>query len=356
MLGLLLVSLALDRYVDGLGDPLAVVVIAIGGVPLVRDTIAAVRQRRYALDYLALLAIAAASAATEFQVGAVIALMLASGHALEDYGVRRARRSLSLLADRIPSPALVQGEGQTALPRAVDDIRTGATVLVRHGEVLPLDGTLLSPRAVVDESSSTGEPYLLDKVQGDEVRSGTVNQGPPLLLVVTREARDSTYRQILALVEAAQDSGAPMVRLADRYSLVFSSVAIALAGGAWCFSGSLDRAGRTGRRHTLPAHPRRPHCVNGRREPRGAPQDHRQTHGSPGGTRACVLAHPGQNRHHHCGSARTGADRSRKDNRGAGRDRGAYPCSGGGAALTAPYRQSPGRGRSDARSCGPPGG
>jgi heavy metal translocating P-type ATPase len=242
MLGLLLVSLALDWYVDGLGDPLAVVVIGIGIIPLLRDTIAAIKQRRYALDYLALLAIGAAIAALEFQVGAVIALMLASGQALEDYGVRRARSSLSLLADRIPRAALVQHSDQTTSPMTVDEIEIGATVLVRHGEVLPLDGTLLTAQAEVDESSLTGEPYLLTKVSGDEVRSGTVNQGPPLLLQVTREARDSTYRQILALVEAAQDGGAPMVRLADRYSLVFSTIAVVLAGGAWWFSGSLERA------------------------------------------------------------------------------------------------------------------
>jgi heavy metal translocating P-type ATPase len=108
--------------------------------------------------------------------------------------------------------------------------------------VLPLDGELLSERALVDESSLTGEPYLLEKVRGDEVRSGTVNQGPPLKLRVRREARDSTYRQILGLVEAAQEGSAPMARLADRYSLVFSVMAIGLASAAWWFSGSLDRA------------------------------------------------------------------------------------------------------------------
>jgi heavy metal translocating P-type ATPase len=238
----LLVSLALDAYRDGLGDPLALVIIVVGAAPLIRDTITALREHRYALDYLALLAIAAAVAALELQVGAVIALMLASGQALEDYGVRRARTSLSLLADRIPRTALVLREGEAATPTAVEDIAVGSEVLVRHGEVLPLDGELLSDRALVDESSLTGEPYLLDKVRGDHVRSGTVNQGPPLRLRVLREARDSTYRQILELVESAQESSAPMARLADRYSLVFSAVAIALASGAWWYSGSLERA------------------------------------------------------------------------------------------------------------------
>ena len=242
MLGLLLVSLALDAYAPNLGDSLAVIVIVLGATPLVRESIRALRERRYALDYLALLAIAAAIAAVEFQVGAVIALMLASGQALEEYGVRRARRSLSLLADRIPRIALVVADGEEPRALPVDEITIGSVVLVRHGEVLPLDGDLLSDRALVDESSLTGEPYLLDKVRGDEVRSGTVNQGPPLELCVRREARDSTYRQILGLVEAAQEDSAPMARLADRYSLVFSVVAIALASAAWWYSGSLDRA------------------------------------------------------------------------------------------------------------------
>src|SRR5918912_3474060 len=196
MLGLLPISLALDAYADGLGDPIALVVIGVGAAPLARDTLLALRQRRYALDYLALLAIAAAIAAVEFRGGAVVALMLAGGQALEDYGVRRARSSLSLLADRIPRVALVLGPDEASTPLPVDEITAGSVVLVRHGEVLPLDGELLSERALVDESSLTGEPYLLAKVRGDEVRSGTVNQGPPLQLRARREARDSTYRQI----------------------------------------------------------------------------------------------------------------------------------------------------------------
>jgi heavy metal translocating P-type ATPase len=238
----LVVSLALDVVRDGLGDPLALVLIVVGAAPLVRDTVSALRERRYALDYLALLAMAAAVAALELQVGAVIALMLESGRALEDYGVRRARSSLSLLADRIPRTALVLHADAAAVPVVLEDITLGSEVLVRHGEVLPLDGELLSERALVDESSLTGEPYLFDKLRGDLVRSGTVNQGPPLRMRVVREAGDSTYRQILQLVEAAQSDSAPMARLADRYSLVFSVVAIVLAAAAWWFGGTLERA------------------------------------------------------------------------------------------------------------------
>jgi len=156
MLVLLLVSLALDAYVPNLGDPLAFIVIVLGATPLVRDTIRALLERRYALDYLALLAIAAALAAVEFQVGAVIALMLASGQALEEYGVRRARRSLGLLADRIPRMALVVADSEATRALPVDEITVGSIVLVRHGEVLPLDGELLSERAWSTSPRSPG--------------------------------------------------------------------------------------------------------------------------------------------------------------------------------------------------------
>jgi P-type E1-E2 ATPase len=233
----LLVSLALAVYRDGLGDPLALVIIVVGATGLVHDTIAAVRET----PLRARLPGAPGDCCRGSSVGVSgrcrDRLMLESGRALEEYGVRRARSSLSMLSDRIPRTALVLREGEAPVAAEVDEIELGSEVLLRHGEVLLLDGELLSERALVDESSLSGEPYLLDKVH-----SGTVNQGPPLRLRVLREARDSTYSQILALVESALEGSAPVARLADRYSLVFSAVAIALATGAWWYSGSLDRA------------------------------------------------------------------------------------------------------------------
>ncbi len=106
---------------------------------------------------------------------------------------------MSLLLDRIPRSALVQQPDNRVEKVVVDDRDVGARVLVRHGEVLPIHGDLLSDRALVDESSLTGEPYLLDNICGDPVQSGTVSQSGSLWVSVTEPARDSTYRQILAL-------------------------------------------------------------------------------------------------------------------------------------------------------------
>ncbi len=243
VLGLTLLSLALERTpAPQLASAAALLAVAAGSIPLARDTAAAIRQGRYALDYIAALAILTAIFTGNLLVGAVITLMLVGGQTLEAYGVRRARHSLSLLADRIPNAALVQHpDGSTAL-QPVDAVPVGATVLVRHGEVVSLDGELLSDRALLDESSLTGEPYLNDRIRGDDIRSGTLNLGGPLLMHVQRPAGDSTYRRILALVEAAQASSAPMVRLANRYSAAFTVVALGLAGGAWLLSGDVNRA------------------------------------------------------------------------------------------------------------------
>lgn len=240
---LIAISLGLDRSGFAFaGEIVAVVAIVIGAAPLVLDTLASLRRGRYALDYIALLAIATALITGEELVGAIITLMMLGGETLEKYGVHRAKRSLTLLADRIPNEALVDGDGGTAEPVAVDLVPVGARIIVRHGEVVPLDGELIDGSAMLDESSLTGEPYLNEKVTGDEIRSGTVNLGQAFSVRVSRPAGDSTYRRILKMVEDAQASGAPLVRLADKYSVVFSLIAITLAGLAWLFSGEVIRA------------------------------------------------------------------------------------------------------------------
>ena len=216
--------------------------IVVGGWPLFRGFVADLRRGKYALDYIAVLAIATSVATAHELVGAVIALMYLGGRTLEDYGVSRARRTLSLLADRIPNQALLRADDGATLVVSIDAVAIGQVVLVRHGEVVPLDGELLDAQATLDESSLTGEPFLLDKVQGDELRSGTVNVGRPLALRVLRTANDSTYHRILTMVAEAQASSAPLVRLAERYSVGFTAITLVLAAAGWYLSGDPVRA------------------------------------------------------------------------------------------------------------------
>ena len=226
-LGLEAVGLDTTAYVLILGG------IALGSYPLALETLRSLQRRQYALDYIAILAIVVALAGDEHAVAAIIALMLASGSTLEHYGVARARQSLTRLVERLPNDVVPWIDGRAGLPIKVDDVAMGQQVLVRKGEVIALDGILRSPRGLTDESSLTGEPYEIEKLHGDQLRSGTVNIGEPIVLEVTRIGEDSTYRKLVRMVREAQEEKAPLVRLADRYSTFFTLLALAIAGATY---------------------------------------------------------------------------------------------------------------------------
>lgn len=205
------------------------------------DSIAAVLQRRIGVDLLALLAIGGALVLGENLAGAVIALMLASGRALEDYAQRRAQREMSALLARMPRTASrYENAGIVAVP--LDDIVAGDRLLVRPGETVPTDGRLLSALAVTDDSPLTGEPLPVTRNAGSLLQSGSVNAGAPFDMLATRPARDSAFAAIVRLVQSARDSQAPAARLADRYALLFIPLTLFIAGAAWLASGDPVRA------------------------------------------------------------------------------------------------------------------
>lgn len=243
----LVVAVALGVYL-GLEKTyylLAVIVafagVIVGSFQLLQETVTALRERRLALDYIAIGALALSLSTGEYVVALVIAIMLATGRSLEKYGLDKARASLTALTDRIPNEVVLWKNGQAAERVSRTTVAVGTEILVRKGEVVPLDGVLVSERALVDESSLTGEPYMNDKVGGDQVRSGTINAGDVLVLRVSKSDEDSTYRKIIALVERAQAEKAPLVRLADKYSGWFTLITVLIAGAAFFGTHSWER-------------------------------------------------------------------------------------------------------------------
>jgi len=115
-------------------------------------------------------------------------------------------------------------------------------VLVRTGEVVPVDGTILSPEAVVDTSTLTGEPLPVTMTRGGTVLSGSANAGTPFDVRAARPAGDSAYSALVRLVEQAQTERAPLVRMADRYAGIFLPATLLVAGLAWALSGDPVRA------------------------------------------------------------------------------------------------------------------
>ena len=198
-------------------------------------------HREAGVDVIALLAIGGALLFGESLTAAVIGVMLATGDALERFAAGRAHRELSALISR--APRLVhRHEGGGIEDRPVAEVLVGDRILVKPGEVIAVDGTVFGDAAVLDESALTGESRLMTRSAGDPVSSGTVNAGAPFDLVATATAEHSTYAGIVRLVEEAQSSKAPFVRLADRYALLFVPLTLVISGFAWIVSGDPVRA------------------------------------------------------------------------------------------------------------------
>jgi len=210
-------------------------------VPLGYDVGRTLLRRDLGVDLIALVAMAAALALGELLAGAVVSVMLAGGNALEAYAAGRARRELRLLIERMPRVALLhRGESVVSVP--VDDVVVGDVVLVRSGEVIPVDGAVRGSDAVVDEAALTGESLPATIRRGETVRSGTVNAGSPFDVQAARRAAESAYAHMVRMVREAERQKAPFLRLADRYAGVFLPVTLALAGIAWAASGDAVRA------------------------------------------------------------------------------------------------------------------
>ncbi len=167
--------------------------------------------------------------------------MLATGRALEEYAGNRAERELSSLLKRAPRSAhrLRDGALET-IP--VEAVVNGDILAVKEGDVLPVDGVVTRGPAVLDESALTGESRLVERDRGDRLRSGAANAGPSFEMQATGTAEESTYAGIIRMVREAQQSKAPLVRLADRYAAIFVPVTLVTAGVAWAISGDPVRA------------------------------------------------------------------------------------------------------------------
>lgn len=198
-------------------------------------------QGKIGLDILAAISMTAALVLGEPLAANVVALMYAGGQLLERYAEGRARREMTALLGRVASTGM-RYEGDALRETPIAALVPGDRLLIRHGEVVPVDGKVYQGRATLDESALTGEALPITRGPGAEVMSGSTLVGPPFDLIVLRPAAASTYAGVVRLVEAAQRSKAPMSRLADRYALGFLVLSVALAACAWLISGEPHRA------------------------------------------------------------------------------------------------------------------
>lgn len=245
------------RYVVGLATPTLgipfhqiplVLALLFGGVPLLADLAAKIRQGEFGTDMLAGISIVTSAilgttgrgAGSEYLAGALVVLMLSGGAALESYAVRSASSVLDALARRMPSLAHRRNDGRTA-DVALSEVAVGDTLVVFPHEICPVDGVVVEGHGVMDESYLTGEPYMMSKLPGASVLSGAINGETALTIRAEKLAVDSRYAKIMEVMIASEQRRPRMRRIGDRLGAYYTPFALTVALVAWAASGDESR-------------------------------------------------------------------------------------------------------------------
>lgn len=203
---------------------------------LCMDILSSLRQGKCGLDVVAALSMSVALLFGEELAATVVALMYAGGQYLELFAEGLARREMSALLNRAPRSTLRYDlSGLVEVPSHL--VIPGDRLLIRTGDIVPVDGVAGPGGATLDTAVLTGEFLPQARQAGGLCESGSVNVGPPFDLTATKRASDSVYVGIVRLVDAAQRSKAPMARIADRYAVIFLLLTVVLAVVAWVSSG-----------------------------------------------------------------------------------------------------------------------
>lgn len=206
--------------------------IIIGIIPLVWKILKDIFRGHFGIDIIAIIAIIASFAMGQYLAGNIVLLMLSGGEALEAYALKRARRELSSLISNAPTFAHIKKDGNL-IKVDVHEVKVGDIILIKTGEIIAADGIVILGKSQVDESALTGESLPSEKEIGSNVFSGSINKSDILEVKVIRSPAESKYEQIIALIKKAEENRAPVVRLADKYSIWFTLVTFVLALGAW---------------------------------------------------------------------------------------------------------------------------
>lgn len=225
-------------YFDGrdtLGKEIIKWMLFLGSVPFWYNLIKEILKKNFGVDLIASVALLSTFFFGQYLAGLIILLMLSSGEMLESYAFFRARRDLSALLLRAPNIAhLMDGKNIRNVP--IEEIKIGEKIIIKPGEVVPIDGIVFEGNTFIDESTLSGESAPIEKKKGSFLFSGTINKNGTVTAQVTKLASESSYAHIVKLVKAAEESRAPLVRLADHYSIYFTIITFIFAGGAWFFT------------------------------------------------------------------------------------------------------------------------
>ena len=214
---------------------------AIIALSMFKEMVHTLRSGKYGVDLLAILAVVATLSVGEYWASMVILIMLTGGDTLEDYASHKANTELKALLDNSPQIAHKIMDDGDIDDVSVNDVKVGDKIVVKPGEIVPVDSFIIKGSGLFDESSLTGESKPVEKNLRDNVMSGSLNGDNSVTLQVSKLAKDSQYQQLVKLVKEAESTPAHFVRMADRYAVPFTLAAILISLAAWFFSGDPHR-------------------------------------------------------------------------------------------------------------------
>jgi heavy metal translocating P-type ATPase len=232
-LGLLVGGVLYGFHYENLDHKVWFVTLVIGALPFIFRTFKSIIKGKFGVDLIAIVAIFASFWAGQYLAGLVILLMLSGGEALEVFAQARAKKELTNLLNKAPSVAHIKQKDNKIIDVKVDEVKVGDILVIKPGEVVPIDGIVTEGISNLDEAVITGESLPVEKSPGSMVYSGSINEERVLEVRAIKNSLDSKYQIIVKLVKEAQDAEAPVVRLADRYALFFNIITFIVVIITW---------------------------------------------------------------------------------------------------------------------------
>lgn len=200
-----------------------------------------IKERDFTADIPVTIATIAAIAFGQYSAAAVVAVLLLLGGMLEELVSARAGKALESLAKLLPDRVTVRRDGHDIVV-SLEEIKVGDTILVKSGERIAVDGTVLSGTASVNQAAITGESLPVDKQEGDNVFAGTLNEAGAMEILAAKVGNETTLGQIHRLIDEAQTQKPKVERLLNQYAKVYTPTAIILGVLLWWWSGDITRA------------------------------------------------------------------------------------------------------------------
>ncbi|MGH8071644.1 MAG: heavy metal translocating P-type ATPase [Candidatus Entotheonellia bacterium] len=220
---------------------LAVAAVLLGGFPIFRNVLRALRNRSVTSHALMTLGILGALAIGQYAAAAIIVFFMRFADFLEGFTTERSRRAITELLKLSPETARVERDGQE-MEIPAEEVRRGEVILVKSGERIPVDGRVLAGHGSVNQAPITGESIPVEKTAEDSVFAATVCERGFLRIQTERVGRETTFGRILRLVEEAEAAKAPVQRFADRFTAYYIPVVMAAAAMTYLLGGNSTAA------------------------------------------------------------------------------------------------------------------